>query len=197
MQKNSRTELYDKPWCSMHVRRTLQAAARIPRSSEEQQAAYHAVMPAVTAPVENERRNGFYIDGPGGSGKTFLYEALIHTVRCRGLLSLACAMSGIPAQLLRLVEIPRLRISLCLHLGNPCTYFDAFFGHSFDLLLGKRHRTLCRAELHKQVGTGNRRRRLCKAVDPGLQPADGPLVDFFPREIRRLDRSRRRRQPRL
>ena len=40
------------------------------------------------------------MDGPGGSGKTFLYEALIHTVRGKGGISLACAISGIAGQLL-------------------------------------------------------------------------------------------------
>ena len=57
-------------------------------------------MSAVLAPASNPRGNGFYVDGPGGSGKTFLYEALIHTVRGQGRISLACAISGIAAQLL-------------------------------------------------------------------------------------------------
>ena len=72
----------------------------MPRLSDEQQAVFHATMSAVTAPAANPRGNGFYVDGPGGSGKTFLYEALIHTVRGKGMISLACAISGIAAQLL-------------------------------------------------------------------------------------------------
>jgi len=76
------------------------AAERVPRLSDEQQAVFHAVMSAVTAPAANPRGNGFYVDGPGGSGKTFLYEALIHSVRGKGMISLACAISGIAAQLL-------------------------------------------------------------------------------------------------
>ena len=76
------------------------AAERVPKLSEEQRAVFDAVMSAVSAPTGNPRGNAFYVDGPGGSGKTFLYEALIHTVRSRGNIAVACAMSGIAAQLL-------------------------------------------------------------------------------------------------
>ena len=76
------------------------AAERVPKLSEEQRAVFDAVMSAVSAPTANPRGNAFYVDGPGGSGKTFLYEALIHTVRSRGNIAVACAMSGIAAQLL-------------------------------------------------------------------------------------------------
>jgi len=40
------------------------------------------------------------VDGPGGSGKTFLYEALLHFARGEGWPALACAWSGIAATLL-------------------------------------------------------------------------------------------------
>ena len=76
------------------------ADERVPRLSDEQRAVFDAVMSAVMAPAANPRRNCFYVDGPGGSGKTFLYEALIHSVRSKGSMSLACAISGIAAQLL-------------------------------------------------------------------------------------------------
>ena len=76
------------------------AAQRVPKLSDEQRAVFDAVMSAVSAPAANPRGNCFYVDGPGGSGKTFLYEALIHSVRSTGKISLACAMSGIAAQLL-------------------------------------------------------------------------------------------------
>ncbi|KAL4564080.1 hypothetical protein LXL04_028131 [Taraxacum kok-saghyz] len=39
----------------------------------------------------------FFIDGPGGTGKTFLYKALLAEVRSRGLISLATASSGVAA----------------------------------------------------------------------------------------------------
>ena len=40
------------------------------------------------------------MDGPGGSGKTFLYEALLHFARGQGWPALACAWSGVAATLL-------------------------------------------------------------------------------------------------
>ncbi|KAI3709788.1 hypothetical protein L2E82_39554 [Cichorium intybus] len=39
----------------------------------------------------------FFIDGPGGTGKTFLYKALLAEVRSRGLIALATATSGAAA----------------------------------------------------------------------------------------------------
>ena len=46
------------------------------------------------------RGNVFYIDGPGGSGKTFLYTKLLRHVRAQGQIALAVSMSGIAALLL-------------------------------------------------------------------------------------------------
>lgn len=40
------------------------------------------------------------MDGPGGTGKTFLYKSLLATVRARGDIALAVASSGIGALLL-------------------------------------------------------------------------------------------------
>ncbi len=42
----------------------------------------------------------FYIDGPGGSGKTFLYNALMHHCQAAGKIALACAYTGVAATLL-------------------------------------------------------------------------------------------------
>lgn len=42
----------------------------------------------------------FYIDGPGGTGKTFLSISLLNFVRAQGRIALAVASSGIAAQLL-------------------------------------------------------------------------------------------------
>ena len=42
----------------------------------------------------------FFIDGPGGTGKTFLYKTLLANIRSRGYIALATASSGIAATLL-------------------------------------------------------------------------------------------------
>ncbi|KAG5530742.1 hypothetical protein RHGRI_025642 [Rhododendron griersonianum] len=47
-------------------------------------------------------RNGsFFIDGPGGSGKTYLYRALLATIRSKGMIALATATLGVAASILR------------------------------------------------------------------------------------------------
>ncbi|XP_076903435.1 uncharacterized protein LOC143558493 [Bidens hawaiensis] len=44
--------------------------------------------------VDNDRPGLFFIDGPGGTGKTFVYKALLAQVRSRGIIALATASSG-------------------------------------------------------------------------------------------------------
>ena len=62
-----------------------------------QRAAYDAIMLSVTTQTPAL----FFIDGPGGTGKTFLYETVLHSVRSEpGRIALACAWSGIAAILL-------------------------------------------------------------------------------------------------
>ncbi|XP_069149281.1 ATP-dependent DNA helicase pfh1-like isoform X3 [Solanum lycopersicum] len=45
-------------------------------------------------------RGAFFIDGPGGTGKTFLYRALLVVVRTKGFIALATASSGVAASIL-------------------------------------------------------------------------------------------------
>ncbi|KAK9050793.1 hypothetical protein SSX86_030238 [Deinandra increscens subsp. villosa] len=47
--------------------------------------------------VNNDLPGVFFIDGPGGTGKTFVYKALLAEVRSRGLIALATASSGAAA----------------------------------------------------------------------------------------------------
>ena len=50
--------------------------------------------------IDRKQSQVFFVDGPGGTGKTFLYQALIATLRNRGKIVLATALSGIAATLL-------------------------------------------------------------------------------------------------
>ena len=43
----------------------------------------------------------FFVDGPGGTGKTFLYSTLLHVVRGMGLIAIPVAWTGIAATLLK------------------------------------------------------------------------------------------------
>ena len=42
----------------------------------------------------------FFVDGPGGTGKTYLYRALLANVRSRGMIALATTTSGVAASIL-------------------------------------------------------------------------------------------------
>ena len=77
-----------------------EASRRLDMLNSEQRAVFDAVQEALDAAPEEGRARAFYVDGPGGSGKTSLYEALIHQVHSRSGIALACAMSGIAATLL-------------------------------------------------------------------------------------------------
>jgi len=50
--------------------------------------------------VIDRKSQVFFIDGPGGTGKTFLYKALLAKVRSEGMIAIATATSGIAASLL-------------------------------------------------------------------------------------------------
>ena len=54
----------------------------------------------ITEAVRSGRPAIFFVDGPGGSGKSFLFEAIIRYVLGLRKLPLACAWSGIAASLL-------------------------------------------------------------------------------------------------
>ncbi len=65
----------------------------VPQLNAEQRAVYDNVMAAVN-------HSAFFVDGLGGTGKTFLYSCLLSTVRAQGRVAIAVASSGIAALLL-------------------------------------------------------------------------------------------------
>ncbi|XP_022862536.1 uncharacterized protein LOC111382728 [Olea europaea var. sylvestris] len=64
--------------------------------NKEQQFAYDSILDYVF----NDRNGLFFIDGPEGTGKTYLYRALLVTIRCRQLIALATVSSRVAASLL-------------------------------------------------------------------------------------------------
>ncbi|XP_048502683.2 uncharacterized protein LOC104896527 [Beta vulgaris subsp. vulgaris] len=64
--------------------------------NSDQQLAYNTIMDAVIS----KTGGAFFVDGPGGTGKTFLYRALLATVKGRGEIAVPTATSGIAATLL-------------------------------------------------------------------------------------------------
>ncbi len=67
----------------------------VPLLNKDQRTIYNAVIQAT------EREYGcFFVDGPGGTGKTFLYNTLLANIRSCGKIALAVASSGIAALLI-------------------------------------------------------------------------------------------------
>ncbi|KAG5598903.1 hypothetical protein H5410_030273 [Solanum commersonii] len=64
--------------------------------NRDQQIAYNTILNRVFS----NKLGAFFIDGPGGTGKTFLYRVLLATVRHREFAALATASSGVAASLL-------------------------------------------------------------------------------------------------
>ncbi|XP_041001049.1 ATP-dependent DNA helicase PIF4-like [Juglans microcarpa x Juglans regia] len=64
--------------------------------NSEQKHVYNAVLEKVFA----NQNAAFFVDGPSGTGKTFLYNTLLATVRSKKLVALATASSGVAASIL-------------------------------------------------------------------------------------------------
>ncbi|KAG5575728.1 hypothetical protein H5410_055862 [Solanum commersonii] len=64
--------------------------------NRDQQIAYNTIMNRVFS----NKPGAFFIDGPGGTGKTFLYRVLLATVRHQGFVALATTSFGVATSLL-------------------------------------------------------------------------------------------------
>ncbi|GAU51549.1 hypothetical protein TSUD_414120 [Trifolium subterraneum] len=71
----------------------IQAVAKL---NNDQMNAFKIIMDV----IERKQSQVFFIDGPGGTGKTFLYRTLMATLRSQGQIVIATASSGIAATLL-------------------------------------------------------------------------------------------------
>ena len=67
-----------------------------PKLVEDQRAAYTSIVDS----VRHNRGGFFFVDAPGGTGKTFVINLLLATVRQDKSIALAVASSGIAATLL-------------------------------------------------------------------------------------------------
>ncbi|XP_073152577.1 uncharacterized protein [Henckelia pumila] len=72
-----------------------------------------------------DRNSGglFFVNGPGGTDKTYLYRAILATVRSRGIIALATATSGVAASILPggRTAHSRFKIPIELHENSYCT----------------------------------------------------------------------------
>ncbi|PKC07689.1 hypothetical protein RhiirA5_376858 [Rhizophagus irregularis] len=99
-----------------HLRNEL--LQNIPLLNDDQRNIYEAVMQAVAL-----GDGCFFIDGPGGTGKTFLYNTLLSTVRSSGEIAVAVASSGIAALLIigGRTAHSRFKIPLKLNESSTCS----------------------------------------------------------------------------
>jgi len=79
-----------------HHERTL-AEERVAQLNAEQHHAYDQIISS----VDSQAGQIFFLNGPGGTGKTFVYNTICNTVRGNGWIVLCVASSGIAALLLR------------------------------------------------------------------------------------------------
>jgi len=88
-------------------------------SNDEQRAAFHTVIAA----YESTEGGIFFIDGPGGTGKTFLENMILARVRSTGDIALAVASWGIAALLLSggRTAHSRFKIPLKIHSDSYCS----------------------------------------------------------------------------
>ncbi|KAG5557451.1 hypothetical protein RHGRI_007629 [Rhododendron griersonianum] len=68
----------------------------VTKLNSDQSKAYDKILQA----VKNSDGTCFFVDGPGGTGKSFLYHALLATVRSTKGIALATATSGVTASIL-------------------------------------------------------------------------------------------------
>jgi len=66
--------------------------------NDEQQSAFDEIIESVNQP--NLQSRCFFLDGPGGSGKTYLYRTLLSQLRGQSYIALPVASTGIAANLL-------------------------------------------------------------------------------------------------
>nr|KAJ0216741.1 hypothetical protein LSAT_V11C300144770 [Lactuca sativa] len=84
----------------------------------EQNFAYDEIM----RHVHNDIPEVFFIDGPGGTGKTFLYKALLANVRSCGHTALATASSGVAANNMPGGRTAHSRFKIPINLENNSVY---------------------------------------------------------------------------
>ncbi|GKD46430.1 ATP-dependent DNA helicase PIF1-like protein [Tanacetum coccineum] len=82
--------------------------------NHDQKVAYDNIM----RHVDEDCPGVFFIDGPGGTGKTFLYKALLAEVRSRGLIALATASSGVAANNMPGGRTAHSRFKIPINLSN-------------------------------------------------------------------------------
>jgi hypothetical protein len=88
--------------------------------NEEQHAAYNEIM----STVDSNHGGLFFVDGPGGTGNTYLYRALVATIRSQNKIAVETATSSVAASIMPggRTAHSRFKIPLTLDDGAFCTF---------------------------------------------------------------------------
>jgi Rad3-related DNA helicase len=88
--------------------------------NEEQRAAYDDIMSS----VDTKDGGLFFVDGPGGTEKTYLYRALLATIRSQKKIVVATATSGVATSIMPggRTAHSRFKIPLTIDDGAFCTF---------------------------------------------------------------------------
>jgi len=88
--------------------------------NREQRQAYDTIL----ASVDSGTGGVFFVDGPGGTGKTFLYNAMLARVRSNGNIAIATATSGVAASIMPggRTAHSRFKIPLSIQDGGVCNF---------------------------------------------------------------------------
>ena len=88
--------------------------------NKEQRATYDEIMSS----VDTEDGGLFFVDGPGGTGKTYLYRALLATIHSQKKIAMATATSGVAASIMSggRTAHSRFKIPLTIDNGALCTF---------------------------------------------------------------------------
>ena len=88
--------------------------------NDEQRAAYDEIM----STIDTDEGGLFFVDGPGGTGKTFLYSALLARVCGENKLAVVTATSGLAASIMPggRTTHSRFKIPLIIEDGGCCSF---------------------------------------------------------------------------
>eukprot|EP00267_Zea_mays_P028013 XP_008657432.1 ATP-dependent DNA helicase PIF1-like [Zea mays] len=102
------------------IEATIEDVALQETLNEEQKPAYEKILSV----VDTSNGSVFFVDGPGGTGKTYLYKALLAVLRSQDKIAVATATSGVAASIMPggRTAHSRFKIPLTIEDGAICTF---------------------------------------------------------------------------
>ncbi|PWZ43652.1 putative ubiquitin-like-specific protease 1B [Zea mays] len=109
-------EIYEE----LSIEATTEDVALQETLNEEQKSAYEKILSV----VDTSNGGVFFVDGPGGTGKTYLYKALLAVLRSQDKIAVATATSGVAASIMPggRTAHSRFKIPLTIDDGAICTF---------------------------------------------------------------------------